>query len=306
MRCVVVGLGVQGRKRVAVAGDDVVATVDPVAEDARYRALGDVALETYDAALVCTPDDAKLPLLRTLLAAGKHVLVEKPLLGTDDELAELDHLSRAHHAVCYTAYNHRFEPHLARLRQVLEQGSLGRIYRLRLFYGNGTARDVRSSAWRDTGAGVLTDLGSHLLDLLLFLVGSIPDDLAVWAAHRFENRALDHVVCGSAGVPLVELEMSLLSWRNHFSAEVVGERGSATIDSLCKWGPSTLTVRQRVLPSGRPPEESLTLVESDPTWQAEYEHFGKLCAAGEGGNLDDGRVLNAALRRLATGAQAPG
>ena len=80
-RVVVVGLGVQGAKRRAVAGRDVVATVDPVHPDADYRALADVPLAAYDAALVCTPDDAKLELLAHLLANGKHLLVEKPLLA---------------------------------------------------------------------------------------------------------------------------------------------------------------------------------------------------------------------------------
>ena len=54
------------------------------------------------------------------------------------------------------------------MKALLESGELGRVYRCRLFYGNGTARDVRNSPWRDKGAGVLTDLGSHLLDTVLF------------------------------------------------------------------------------------------------------------------------------------------
>ena len=42
MRCLIVGVGVQGRKRRAVAGADVVATVDPIAPDANFKALEDV------------------------------------------------------------------------------------------------------------------------------------------------------------------------------------------------------------------------------------------------------------------------
>ena len=47
MRCLIVGVGVQGRKRRAVAGADVAATVDPVAPDANYKALEDVPLDRY-------------------------------------------------------------------------------------------------------------------------------------------------------------------------------------------------------------------------------------------------------------------
>jgi len=60
---VVVGLGVQGRKRLAIAGRDVVATVDPVIPEAQYRTIDEVPLDVFDAALVCTPDDAKVEMV---------------------------------------------------------------------------------------------------------------------------------------------------------------------------------------------------------------------------------------------------
>jgi scyllo-inositol 2-dehydrogenase (NADP+) len=76
------------------------------------------------------------------------------------------------------------------------------------------------------------------------------------------------------------MEITLVSWRNHFTADLYGEHGSAHIESLCKWGPSTFVRRTRVLPSGRPPEEAITLVQTDPTWAVEYEHFKRLCEGG--------------------------
>jgi predicted dehydrogenase len=281
MRVVVVGLGIQGRKRRAIAGPDAVATVDPVNPEADYRALVDFPLNGYDAALVCTPDEPKLELLTYLLENGKHALVEKPLLAPDSAaLKRLATLARSRHAICYTAYNHRFEPHFIRMKQTIQSGALGRIYLCRMFYGNGTARDVRNSPWRDRGAGVLPDLGSHLLDTALFWFGACDAPFAVWSADRFENEACDHMLFGARGAPVLEMEITLLSWRNHFTADVYGECGSAHIESLCKWGPSTFIRRTRVLPSGRPPEEAITLVQPDPTWAAEYEHFKQLCEAG--------------------------
>ena len=86
---------------------------------------------------------------------------------------------------------------------------------------------------------------------------------------RFENRAPDHVVVATtSGHPQIELEMTLLSWRNHFSCDVLAEHGSAHIESLCKWGPSTFIHRSRVLPSGRPDEASetrLATLAQEPT-----------------------------------------
>jgi len=300
LKAIVVGLGVQGAKRRAAAGGDFVATVDPVRSEADYRSVRDVPLDRYDAALVCTPDEPKAELLGYLLGHGKHVLVEKPLWAARDEgIAALERAARANRAVCYTAYNHRFEPHYVRMRETIRSGVLGEIYRCRMFYGNGTARLVRDSAWRDTGAGVLPDLGSHLLDTALFWFGNLSDDFRVISARSFENRAPDHVVIGVPHAqPQLEFEMTLLSWRNHFTCDVFAEKGSAHIRSLCKWAPSTFTLRTRVLPSGRPPEESVTLVQADPTWDLEYAHFKSLCQSGAKTDLARDLWLQRVLRRL--------
>lgn len=310
MRVIVIGLGVQGRKRRAVAGDDFVASVDPVQDEADYCDLADVSPADYDAALCCVPDEPKIALLTELIGQGKHVLVEKPLWAAeDDEISALQDLARDKGVVCYTAYNHRFEPHFMRLREIVQSGRLGRLYRCRLFYGNGTAQLVRESAWRDQGSGVLHDLGSHLLDTANFWFGTDGDDFEMIASNSFENRAPDHVVFGSKGSrPQLEFEATLLSWRNHFTCDLFGEEGSAHIESLCKWGPSRITLRTRVRPSGRPPEEATTLVQDDPTWALEYAHFKRLCADGAETDLSRDLWLNRVLRdlgRRATESAAP-
>jgi scyllo-inositol 2-dehydrogenase (NADP+) len=299
MRVIVVGLGVQGKKRLAVAGREAVATVDPFNPEARYKRIEDVPLGDYDAALVCTPDETKLGLLTHLLGNRKHALVEKPLFADDTaDLRRLKSLAEASRTVCYTAYNHRFEPHFVRMQELIASGRLGRIYSARLFYGNGTARLVRDSAWRDQGAGVLPDLGSHLLDTALFWFGRLTAPFKVFSANRFENRAFDHVSFGTNASPVLQMEVTLLSWRNHFYADVFAEAGSAHIQSLCKWGPSTFTVRKRKLPSGRPDEEPVvTLEQPDPTWEAEYRHFKQLCTTG-GNNIGNDIWINDALAGL--------
>jgi scyllo-inositol 2-dehydrogenase (NADP+) len=299
MRVIVVGLGVQGRKRLAIAGGDVVATVDPVSAEARFKGVEDVPLSSYDAALVCTPDSVKIPLLTYLLGNGKHVLVEKPLVADSEKaLLKLKALSQVKRAACYTAYNHRFEPHIVRLKQTLDSGVLGKVYLAKFFYGNGTARDVRNSAWRDKGMGVFPDLGSHLLDWTLYLFGAPTAAAEVWRDCRFENLSPDLFHFGFRGSqPELDFEVTLLSWRNTFRCDVYAEKGSAHIDCLCKWGPSTFTLRKRVLPSGRPEEESETLKCADPTWKAEYDHFLGLCRE-PATNIDNDIWINGVLNAV--------
>src|SRR5690606_12076873 len=105
---------------------------------------------------VCTPDGPKQEILEYLLSNKKHVLVEKPLFfAAEQTYRDLAKLAQDNQVTCYTAYNHRFEPHFINLKKVLDSGELGKIHLLKMFYGNGTARDVRNSAWRDSGSGVL-------------------------------------------------------------------------------------------------------------------------------------------------------
>lgn len=299
MRLVVAGLGVQGRKRTRIAGDAVVATVDPVAEDATHRAIEEVREDDYDAAMLCVPDDAKPALLKHLVSAGKHVLVEKPVIPAGGlDLSALQSAARERGITVYPAYNHRFEPHLARLGEMVAEGVVGRPYRISMFYGNGTARDVRSSPWRDKGLGVVGDLVPHLLDILLFTTGRPDGPVQVWSTARHENAACDHFLLGfPRATPVVTLEGTLLSWRNTFRLDVIGSQGSAHVDGLCKWGPTILTLRSRVLPSGKPAERGWTLEQPDPTWELEHEHFLALCA-NPATDLERDRWIDAVLSEI--------
>lgn len=300
MKAVVVGLGIQGKKRFAVAGPDAIGTVDPAVTNATWRTIEDVPLEAYDAALVCTPDESKEELLTYLLGHGKHVLVEKPLLTRRDaDLIRLRETARRTGAVCYTAYNHRFEPHLASVRSLLEQEAIGQVYQARFFYGNGTARDVRNSPWRDRGLGVIRDLASHMLDLVLFFFGTPTTEPELWACERFENHACDYFMLGFSGSrPMLRIEGTLLSWRNSFLLDIVGKHGSIHVTGLCKWGPTSLIVRDRKLPSGKPNERVHTLEQPDPTWAIEYQHFKKMRASGAT-NIDSDIWINGVLNHLA-------
>lgn len=304
MRAIVVGLGVQGYKRRKFAGADFVASVDPVNPEADYKSVYDVPLNSYDAVLACIPDEPKMELLSYFLSNGKSVLVEKPLWVTnDDDIRTLETIAKSKGVLCYTAYNHRFEPHYVRMKELIESGDLGQIYSCRMFYGNGTARLVRESAWRDQGAGVLPDLGSHLLDTSRFWFGDMADSFSLLAANRFENNAPDHVIIGTEHTrPRLELEMTLLMWRNHFTCDILAEKGTAHIESLCKWGPSSFTRRTRILPSGRPPEQSITLTQDDPTWALEYNHFKSLVESGTQTDLSNDLWLHQTLSRLSAEA----
>ena len=106
------------------------------------------------------------------------------------------------------------------------------------------------------------------------------------------------IISAEHGEPRIELEMTLCMWRNHFTCDILAEKGTVHIESLCKWGPSTFTVRRRILPAGRPLEHRVTLVQTDPTWEAEYSHFKNLVKRRAQTDLETDFWLQKNLRRM--------
>jgi predicted dehydrogenase len=279
VKYLVVGLGNIGVKRRALLGSRCIATVDPCNRAADFRDIKECAAQQYDAAILAVPNPVKLELLRTLLTLGKHVLVEKPLLLPDRKTAEmLDGLARERQAIWYTSYNHRFEPLIEVVKRELDQGTIGRVYHGRLYYGNGTVANIVGS-WRDEGLGVLEDLGPHLLDLAGHLFNSAGMEVIPWRLERHEAKSYDHCILATADRRLV-LEMSFLSWKNRFEIDLYGEHGSLHLRGLCKWGPSELLVHYRVFPSGVPGERCESRAGEDVTWERDLNHFEQLTATG--------------------------
>jgi predicted dehydrogenase len=297
---VVVGMGVQGVKRRAIIGKSPCLTVDPSVTTSDYGRIQDVPLDSFDVVFLCTPDAAKWEIVEYCVIHGKHVLIEKPFTLEPTEYTKLSKLQETSGSTVYVAYNHRFEPHIVRVKELLEQGVLGKIYTVSLSYGNGTAELVRLSEWRDTGLGVVADLGSHLLDMIDFWWGLEERNIDFLDAKKIENGAYDHATFRVSGHPSIYAETTMLSWRNDFRCDIRGSEGSAHISSLCKWGPTSLTIRGRVRPSGRPDEHSTMLVEADPTWETEFQHFLNLVEMSHPGNLPTSREIARILSEVPT------
>jgi predicted dehydrogenase len=275
MRIIVVGLGVQGNKRFEHAKDSVVAIVDPINPKADYKNLQEVSLQIYDAVILSTPDEYKYELIKFALENKKHVMVEKPLsLNPITKYSELEQIANSNNCFLYTAYNHRFETHFQNIKSILKDKVLGNIYSCKLFYGNGTAKLVKESNWRDEGSGVILDLGSHLFDVVDYWFSASTLTNVLSNVSRFENKSPDsaNILFEMSGIQF-NLGMSLCSWKNTFTCDIVGSKGSLNLNGLRKWGQSVLIHRTRKLPSGVPDEMEYVENEGDPTWDAEYNFF---------------------------------
>ena len=234
MRTLIVGLNDRGRRRLAAAGTSVVASVDPAAPDAQFQDLSKVPTSLFDAAIVSASDSSKILTAKTLLAQGKHVMVEPPLLGTLSQLRELGGLSRLNKVAFYTAHSLRFEPQVVMMKRMIEEGRLGKVHLASFYQAIALDRELKNPSLTQKGAGVLSAIGSELIDLAQFLFGNPKNPFEFWNHNRFEHQVCDHAIFGSPGEPVLAFEATYVSHKNIFTIDVQGENGSAHVQGLCR------------------------------------------------------------------------
>lgn len=288
-RILIIGYGIQGKKRHIIEKEKVVSIVDPFEKIADYKNIYEVPLDTFDIAYVCCPDNYKEEIINFLVKNQKHILIEKPLFPVGfNFLKKINTISKKNKTVIYVAYNHRFEPNILDVKEILDHKIIGNIYYIHFFYGNGTAQNIVKSEWRNNkNSGIFEDLGCHILDLIDFF--NIDIDIKLLKTvlvSSFETSSLDYGQFIINGNIKIVVSLSNLSWKNNFFIDCIGQKGSAHAMSLCKWGKSKSVVRERVFPSGVPIEKENCYTIKDPTWIRESKHFFDLIKRKESG-VDD-------------------
>jgi predicted dehydrogenase len=163
-----------------------VATAGSASAERARRELGDVTATTDatellrrdDIALIdcCAPTGDHAWMATATLQAGKALFCEKPLTVDADASERLVELAGDRGLAGGVNYHFRCVPALLEARRLIENGLLGDVtgFQLRYYRASNLRRD-RPATWRfaGPGSGVLVDLGSHLIDLVLHLLGPI-------------------------------------------------------------------------------------------------------------------------------------
>ncbi|WP_407916967.1 Gfo/Idh/MocA family protein [Kitasatospora sp. NE20-6] len=139
-----------------------------------------VARDDIDVIDICTPSDSHAEIAVAALAAGKHVLCEKPLANTVDEARTMTAAAeraaaRGIRSMC--GFTYRRVPALSLLRNLIADGRLGEIRHVRATYLQDWITDPEFPlVWRlrreRAGSGALGDVGAHIVDLAHYLTGS--------------------------------------------------------------------------------------------------------------------------------------
>lgn len=131
-----------------------------------------------DAAVVATPNHTHADIGCALLAAGVHVLCEKPLATTGVDAARMFATAERVGTRLMAAHCLRFSPNMAMLQQLVRSGALGAPVAMRAGIGGPYEVSARRTEFRKqrcfAGGGVLVDLGVHLIDLAIWMAGAVP------------------------------------------------------------------------------------------------------------------------------------
>lgn len=241
--------------------------------------------DDLDLVVVATPNKTHVPLARAALAAGLPVVVDKPFAPTAAEGRMLIEEARNRELLLTVFQNRRWDSDFLTVRQLVSAGKLGTV--MRLYSRFDRWRPVPKGGWRERGdreeaGGLLYDLGSHLIDQALLLLGPVVGVYAELDCRR-ESMSVDDdtfVALTHSSGARSHLTMTVLAAQSGPRFHVLGSRAA-----YLKFGPD---VQEDALKRGdkpnrpgwgeEPPERWGMLgtgddVEPVPTRPGSYQEF---------------------------------
>ena len=180
-----------------------------------------------DGVSVCTPNVAHHRTAVDALAAGKHVLTEKPMAVTLEQAVEMARAARAAAKILTVGFQPRYDPNMLLIRDIVRSGALGKVYYVET--GGGRRQGIPGGTFirKDlAGAGAMADIGCYSLDMALNALGypkpltvsAYTGDLLGKSPQIF--READRFEVEDFGVALVRLEGGTvlnfkISWAMH-------------------------------------------------------------------------------------------
>src|SRR6478735_1510256 len=201
---------------------------------------------------ICLPGHLHAEVAEAALAAGKHVLVEKPLANTVAEAEKMlvvAQAARERGVVSMVGFNYRRVPALVLARDLVASGRLGDVRQVKVAYLQDWLADAAAPmTWRmrkeTAGSGALGDLASHAVDQVRFLLGqdvvSVSGTTETFVGRRAGADGPEDVTVDDAAwatlrtsggaVASVEVTRMATGRKNSLSIEVYGSEGALAFD----------------------------------------------------------------------------
>ena len=131
---------------------------------------------------ICSPNNLHADQLVAAMAAGKHIYCDKPMVVTDEDVRRLEAALRDYSQIGQMTLQYRFYPATIRAKQLIEDDFVGNVISFRACYlHSGSVDPNKPMGWKQLkseSGGVLQDLGSHIVDLMDYLIGPFASVLA--------------------------------------------------------------------------------------------------------------------------------
>jgi predicted dehydrogenase len=203
---------------------------------ARFEDL--LADESIDAVDITTPNYLHAPMAEAALEAGKHVLCERPLARSLTEANAMAKAARKADRLLMCALQHRFRPDAQLLRKFVEKGDLGGIFLAKAGWLR-QRTEWDSEEWREqkreSGGGVVLDLGFQTIDLALWVLGNPQVESVTASVHRtrkgaVEDSATAFLRLASGATLTLELTWGLLMEKEFQYLNLFGAGGAALLN----------------------------------------------------------------------------
>ena len=154
-----------------------------------YASLGGLLAAGVDAVTITTPPHTRYDLVMDAIRSGVHVVADKPFAPTADAARELADAAKKAGVVLNIFHNRRRDADILTLAKVLASGELGELWRVHSIMDQDNADSLEVG----TSGGLLRDLGSHLVDQMLWLLGPVSH---VHATLDWTDRFGERTDCG--------------------------------------------------------------------------------------------------------------
>jgi len=297
INCGIIGFGKMGNiraKAIEESGRGRVAAIwdaNPVDAKGYRLALSEETLihdPTIDAIFVCTPNYRIVPLCKAALYAKKHVFAEKPPAFNASEMKEVIAVEKTSGCILMYGFNHRHHTSVQKIKQIINNGEMGRILWMRGRYGKEVDKSF-FQGWRAkkelAGGGIMLDQGIHMLDLFLYLGGGFDEVQAMvsnlyWKIDGIEDNVFANFRSSKTGI-CASLHSTMTQWRYIFSLEVFMEGGALILNGLKTssgaYGDEDLAIKRNSNNAHRGSfsSEERIVYHTDTSWNSEIQHFFK-------------------------------
>lgn len=194
--------------------------------------------EDIDAVVIATPTNTHKEIAIDCMAAGKDILVEKPLARSYDEAKEIVDAAKKYKKKLMVGMNLRYRPDTMLLRSIINSSEIGEPFYAKCGWIQSQSSEEKwFTKKEESGGGVIIDLGIHLLDLALWLM-NFPQVSSVSCKNYYhftknvEDTSISFIKFKDGSLINIEVSWSLTTNKDNFYLNVYGTKGSTCLNPL--------------------------------------------------------------------------